>query len=217
MSGPQTLEEAEAELIEAWRAGDDTRAAAAEKVVDELDRLARERRKAATLHSVALWYAARGFRVFPLIPGTKIPFKGSNGCLDGSSNPDVVNGWWNAEPDANIGLATGHRVDVVDIDGLPGQTSRARHWDEVFAKVDADQLAKVLTPRPGGMHIYVPATGDGNRAGIVPGVDYRGKGGYVVAPPSVITEEAARKYDNHHPGHYEFLGTPNLDLTDGAA
>jgi hypothetical protein len=203
------IAEAEGRLYRAWERGENAdivRAAerAYEKATDK---------PLASLHQSALWYASVGLRVFPLIPGSKIPWKGSNGCLGASANPDVINGWWDESPLANIGLATGGRIDVVDIDGLPGQTSRAQHWDDIFGRIDGDALAKVNTPRPGGMHIYVPATGDGNRAGIVPGIDYRGRGGYVVAPPSVITEEAAKRYDNHTPGQYLFLGTPSLEVS----
>lgn len=190
----------EDQLAAAYAAGTDPTPLEAE--VDRLDQA--ERRTTATLHQSALWYASVGLRVFPLSPGSKIPYRGSNGCLDATSNPDVITGWWDHSPDANIGIATGHLVDVVDIDGLPGQKSRARHWDDIFAQVDADAIAKILTPRPGGMHLYVPATGDGNKAGILPGIDYRGRGGYVVAPPSVITPTHGT------PGTYRFLGTPRL-------
>jgi hypothetical protein len=42
----------------------------------------------------------------------------------------------------------------------------------------------VYTPR-GGRHLYVAPSGDGNAANFRPGLDYRGAGGYVVAPPSI--------------------------------
>lgn len=184
---------------------------------------------AVSMLSAALWYAQQGLRVFPLSPGTKIPYKGSNGCLSASSNPDVIRGWWETDPTSNIGIATGHLIDVVDIDGAPGQLSRGENWCAEgracetrgmkrlpwdvndcdhgpgrFAKIDAEKLAVVLTPRPGGMHMYVPAQGRPNRAGIFPGIDYRGTGGYVLAPPSVVTE-------GPNPGTYRFLGTPTFD------
>lgn len=151
------------------------------------------------LGSAALWYAEQGLKVFPLTPGTKIPFKGSRGCLDASNDLHQVRAWWERNPAANIGIATGHIVDVVDIDGPAGQRSRAAHWDDIFGQVDADNLGKALTPRVGGMHIYVPATSDGNSTNIVPSVDYRGRGGYVVAPPSSTPE-----------GRYMWLGQPDF-------
>lgn len=177
-----------------------------------------------TLLAAALWYAEQGVPVFALLPGRKHPFgtcsdckepkcKGPSTCghdqchglLDATTDEPRIRRWWTDRPTANIGLATGHAFDVVDIDGPEGQNSRAKHWDDIFAKIDADAIAKVLTPRPGGMHIYVPPTGDGNSAEIVPKVDYRGIGGYVLAPPSVI---APGNPDT--PGTYRFLGTPRL-------
>lgn len=134
-----------------------------------------------SLLDAALWYASQGLRVFPLSPLSKIPYKGSRGCKDATSDPDQIRAWWAAAPDANIGLATGHLVDVVDFDGPTGMASLAQHYDQ-FA--DLHILGVARTPRPGGHHWYVPATGHGNRAGIYPGIDYRGEGGYVVVPPS---------------------------------
>jgi hypothetical protein len=186
------------------------------------------------LLGAALWYASVGLRVFPLVPGTKSPFKGSDGCHGASSNDEVIRGWWAGDPQANIGIATGYGVDVVDFDPPQGQVSRATYWCSMnaecptramksmpwsaedcghgpgtFAKIEAAALGKVLTPRPGGMHLYVPAGfgGDGNRAGIAPGVDYRGRGGYVLAPPSLLDP-----YDGcPQGGAYRFLTTPQLE------
>lgn len=176
---PYTDEDLEQDLRHALDVGDP----------DEIGRLAREvdqRENAAAsvpLHAASLWYAEQGLRVFPLQPGTKIPMKGSRGCKDATGEVERIDAWWTATPDANIGLATGpdSGVDVVDIDGELGQRSRVRNW-EMFEALDV--IGKVITPRPGGMHLYVPATGKGNKAGIIDGVDYRGAGGYVVAPPS---------------------------------
>jgi hypothetical protein len=156
----------------------------------------------------ALWYATQGLRVFPLSPGSKIPFKGSDGCLAATTNPDLIRDWWDQDPDSNIGLATGYKVDVVDIDGPAGQKSRVDHWEDIFGQVDSDKVAVVSTPRPGGMHIYVPANGQGNAAAILPGIDIRGAGGYVLAPPSVLIEGRCKPSDT--PGTYRFLGTPNF-------
>lgn len=192
---PYNMDDAEAEARAAIDSGDLDRIAAATSTVDALDKP----KPAATLHQAALWYAGVGLRVFPLSPRSKIPFKGSKGCKEATSDPDAINAWWVETPDANIGIATGHLIDVVDIDGLEGQRSRAQHWDDIFATIDEDCLAKILTPRRGGMHLYVPAQGDGNSAHLFPGVDYRGAGGYVVAPPSVNDQ-----------GAYRFLGTPDL-------
>jgi hypothetical protein len=127
----------------------------------------------------ALWYAEQGLHVFPLQPQRKIPYKGSSGFKDATTDRDQILVWWNIDPLANIGIATGHLVDVIDIDGPIGVRSWARMEDL------PPIIGVVSTPRPGGNHLYVHATGRGNKAAIAPGVDYRGLGGYVVAPPSI--------------------------------
>ena len=133
----------------------------------------------------ALWYASVGLAVFPLQAGSKVPLRGSRGCKDASTDPDQIRQWWQSWPQANIGLATGGLVDVIDIDGPVGVASWAR-LDEL-----PEALGTVSTPRPGGSHLYVAAVpGLRNRTKIAPGIDFRGAGGYVVAPPSYVVEEA---------------------------
>jgi hypothetical protein len=130
--------------------------------------------------SAALYYAEQGLRVFPLQPKLKTPHRGSRGFKDATTDSDTIITWWyDVWPDSNIGIATGHLVDVIDIDGPEGVKSWAR-MDNL-----PEILGVVSTPRPGGNHLYIHATGRGNKAGIFPGVDHRGLGGYVVAPPSV--------------------------------
>lgn len=184
---------------------DGTAILAAGRVLDSLE----QPRGAVGLLGAALWYAEQGLKVFPLQAGAKIPHKLTRGFKDATTDEPTIRHWWATRPDSNIGVATGHLVDVIDIDGHAGQCSRTAHWDDIFERVQADRLATVLTPRPGGMHLYVPATGDGNKAGILPGIDYRGLGGYVVAPPSVIVDGA-------NPGTYAFLGEPHYGAAKAA-
>lgn len=164
------------------------------------------------LLGAALWYTQHDIPVFPLEPGGKRPAT-RHGCKDATTDPTRIRAWWQRAPDANIGIATGHHYDVVDIDGLTGQTSRDQHWDSIFAAIDAMNVGKVLTPRLAGMHIYIPATGRGCHKDLLPKIDYRGVGGYVVAPPSIITGTWA---DAHGatPGHYRWLGTPQLEQAE---
>ena len=166
-------------------AGDAARLAVLEDECDRRDRFTPQPPQVvASLLQSALWYASQGLAVFPLQPGTKTPMPGSHGCKDATIDPGQISAWWRARPDANIGIATGLVCDVADLDGWAGV--------DAWAALEGvpEQLGVVVTPRTegGGRHIYVPVTGQGNRARMLPGVDWRGQGGYVVAPPSVLPE-----------------------------
>ena len=140
-----------------------------------------DRRPAAPrLLDAALIYAGWGWPVFPLTAGRKTPAT-RNGFKDASTDPAVIRRWWKALPQANIGLPTGHGFDVVDVDAPAG-------WPAYAELVDTDTLPEVhgvVSTAGAGLHLYVRPTGGGNLAGLRPGVDYRGVGGYVVAPPSI--------------------------------
>ncbi|MFT3971713.1 MAG: bifunctional DNA primase/polymerase [Micropruina sp.] len=153
----------------------------------------------------ALWYASIGLQVFPLQPGRKVPFTGSNGCKDATTDAAMIRRWWAAAPNANIGIATGHLVDVIDIDGAPG----IRSWLDLEAPPEA--IGNVRTPRPGGSHHYLRATGRGNRAGIFPGIDYRGLGGYVLAPPSWLDEQPGQPYSGHYTWSKPLAISPTIE------
>lgn len=191
------MAEAEAQLARLCASGDAQGAEWWCRWVDAHDPASRA--VTASLAGSALWYAKRGLRVFPLRPGGKQPQPGSHGCKDASNDPEQVARWWAQAPEANVGIATGHLVDVIDVDGPQGNVSLARLLGD-HPHLLANRLGHVLTPRPGGRHFYVPADGDlGNGASLAPGIDYRGRGGYVVAPPS-RTEV----------GVYRWTGAPTL-------
>src|SRR5688500_388853 len=121
----------------------------------------------------ALKYAELGWPVFPVAPGGKAPaIAGGRGCLDATTDLCQIKAWWSKDPYRNIGLATGHVFDVVDVDGPTGAESWRKWW--------MGPEAALLVSTPKGQHWYFEKTGYGNRAGMLPGVDYRGKNGYVV-------------------------------------
>lgn len=172
----------------------------AERLAQELDALD-EAHPLVPLGRAALWYAEVGLPVFPLQPLSKIPHRGTRGVKEATTDPARIEAWWTAQEDSNIGLATGHLVDVLDFDGMDqAHAEWTKAFGPTWAGAGVHPLATVNTPRPGGLHIYVKATGDGNRAGVVPGVDYRGRGGYVLAPPSRLDTR-----NGQHPGRYSFL------------
>src|SRR5215203_3500214 len=53
------------------------------------------------------------------------------------------------------------------------------------SRAGRDQLRGPVAATGRGFHWHVLPPGLGNRAGILPGFDFRGRGSYVVGPPSV--------------------------------
>jgi hypothetical protein len=134
----------------------------------------------------ALDYAARGWPVLPLRPGTKLPLT-EHGLHDATTDEAQVREWWRRCPRANVGLRTGLAFDVLDVDGDEG-------LKELSALIGGDEVElpagpAVATPS-GGLHVYFRPTGLGNRARFRKGLDWRGSGGYVVAPPSLLPRPA---------------------------
>lgn len=173
-----TREHVERAMLRALADGDQERALAR---AAELDAMPPKPRPSVV--GAALWYASHGLPVFPLQAGTKIPLARSRGVKDASTDAEQVRAMFN-RPGLNIGLATGHRVDVIDFDGTEAHRSWTEAYGATWEEAEVTVLATVSTPRAGGLHVYTPVTGGGNRARLCPGVDHRGLGGYVVAPPS---------------------------------
>lgn len=134
--------------------------------------------------TAALEYARKGWSVFPLATGLKVPRAGSSGFKDATIDPEVIHAWWSTNPTANLAIATGavSGIDVIDVDGERGIASlrELMRCGPSFPTTYA-----VKTPR--GLHLYLQhRPGVRSRANFRPGIDIRGDGGYVVAPPSIV-------------------------------
>jgi hypothetical protein len=125
-----------------------------------------------------------------------------HGVKDATCNRARILAWWTRHPQANIGLATGHRFDVLDVDGPEG----AQAIRTLAAECGLASSGPLVRTGGGGWHFYLAPTGLGNvhPRGLAQ-VDWRGRGGYVVAPPS-----------RHASGHpYQWLTGRDLDASPG--
>jgi len=102
-----------------------------------------------------------------------------HGLKDASADVAVVEDWWLQFPTANIGILTGVGFDALDVDGVDG----GRSMEALSASHGPFPEGPVATTGRGLHRLFLP-TGVGNRAALMPGLDWRGLGGYVVAPPS---------------------------------
>lgn len=125
----------------------------------------------------ALAYARAGLRVLPL--NGKLP-RNQNGSTGATLDEDIINKWWRLWPTADIGIATGDGLIVVDFDI---DTEMTPAQAELFNELDKDWLVKT---GGGGYHVYYTCHADisNSASSICERVDIRGRGGYVVAPPS---------------------------------
>lgn len=128
----------------------------------------------------ALQYREAGFGVIPVGPNKKPRLKWEPYQKEKASEFDIKK-WWIRWPDSMIGIVTGSisGICVIDIDTPQGKAA----IDEILP--DSLITPTASTPR-GGQHLYfqMPDEDLRNNAGAIPGVDFRGNGGYVVVPPS---------------------------------
>jgi len=153
------------------------------------------------LLSAALDCAARGWMVIPLhtphgagcscgradcTSVGKHP-RTRNGSKDASRDPAVIREWWRRWPDANVGIATGPESGllVLDVDGVQGEQSLIDLARRGFTLPDGYSVRT----GSGGQHHYFgwPEGTDVRNSArkIAPGLDIRGVGGLVAAPPSL--------------------------------
>lgn len=149
----------------------------------------------------ALEYTRRGWSVLPLKAQGKRPLVGWEEFQRRRADEAEVRLWFESFPRANVGIVTGAISGLVVLDIDPGHGG-----DDSLAELEKahDVLPnsiEVLTGG-GGRHVYFrhPGAIVRNQAGLAPGIDLRGDGGYVVAPPSIHPSGREYRFEvSHHP------------------
>jgi hypothetical protein len=139
-------------------------------------------------------YAARGYPVFPCAAHGKKPIT-RRGLKDATADARRVRDWWHLWPTANVAIRTGDVFDVLDVDGDEGLDELSRLAGGDDAVIPCGPCAR--TPR-GGAHLYFEPSGLGNKASFAPGLDWRGAGGYVIAPPSLGPNGTSYEWHEEH-------------------
>lgn len=139
-----------------------------------------------SLKEAALEYAKLGYAVFPLKPKTKEPAT-THGFYEASTDAGTIEAWWVKNPDYNIGIACGNGLAVIDIDQHPEDgkfgLDTLRAWEKDHGEL---QPTWTVLTGTGGLHYWYKTNLDfKNVVEVLPGIDIRSKGAYVVAPPSI--------------------------------
>lgn len=170
----------------------------------------------------ALEYAEKGLAVFPLKPRMKTPiYKG--GFHNATTNPKTIKKWWRKNPDANIGIATGQKsgglvvfdFDINEKKGKNGSES-LKNWLNEKRLPDLPDTVTSITGGGGCHYLYRDKKHTHKtRAGILPGVDIRADGGYIVAPQSIHPN--GNRYEWELSGHIDDMDIFDISEGDNSA
>jgi len=153
---------------------------------------------APNMKKAALWYTRNRIPVFPVYwpveggcscgkrdchsPG-KHPLT-PRGFKDASTDEAQVIEWWTTHPFANIGIPTGEASEFLVVDCDPRHGGPAERGELIQQFGPIPDTAEVITGG-GGRHFYFRYGGGAVPKNLAEGIDLKGDGGYVVAPPSM--------------------------------
>ena len=135
----------------------------------------------------ALAWAARGFRVFPITPGDKMPPKGMTFKTEATTDADKIRSWWAFNPKYNYGVAAGNGTLIVDVDA-------AKNGFASLLDLDLPDATLTVRTPGGGLHLYFSGPDVANSVDrLAPGIDIRSAGGYVIGPGSFFADPTGKK------------------------
>jgi len=148
-----------------------------------------------TLLHAALYYSQYA-KVFPLQAGTKIPLFPGSWPQYATQDPIQVTRWWSENPTANIALAAGDNLTILDLDvkdGKDGIASIRALYKELG--LDAQSIPTPQSTPSGGKHVVFAHPSNrahpfhnGTNRGESGGIDVRSGNAYVVAAPSRLDD-----------------------------
>jgi hypothetical protein len=146
-----------------------------------------------TVERAAQDYARRGWSVIAVEPRGKRPVVAWQEFQRRIAAPDEIAGWYRRSPERNVAIVTGavSGLVVLDVDPRHGGAEGLAQLERAHGALPPTLEAET---GGGGRHLYF-ASGEGsvrNKVGLAPGVDVRGEGGCVVAPPSL--HASGRRY-----------------------
>jgi Bifunctional DNA primase/polymerase, N-terminal/Primase C terminal 1 (PriCT-1)/Helix-turn-helix domain len=137
------------------------------------------------LERAAVQCAVNGLPVFPLRPRGKRPLR-RGWQATATADPAAVSATWRDHPEANIGVdcTRGGLVVVLDADSARGESA--------LRDLNLPETTTVRTAR--GFHAYLSG-GAPTRTNLWPGLDVRGRGGYVAGAGSVHPSGAHYRWE----------------------
>ncbi len=161
--------------------------------------------ESASIAQAAARYLAGGWSVLPLRRGEKRPLIHWEMLQQARADAATLEQWFARWPDANVGIVTGEvsNLIVVDVDPKHGGDDSLADLERRYGPLPETVEART---GGGGRHLYFAHPGGlvPNRVGLAQGIDLRGDGGYIVAPPSL------------HPSGQLYAWAPGRSPTDMA-
>ena len=165
----------------------------------------------------ALDYAKRGWPVFPChspangtcscgkttcaSPG-KHP-RVEHGLKGATTDPAIIRSWWVKWPAANVAIVTGAESGLVVLDVDPDKGGTESLYDLQHRHGQLPPTPENLTGG-GGTHLFFQRPGipiKNSTGALGPGLDVRGDGGYIIAPPSLHVSGGVYEWDIEHNDH----------------
>jgi hypothetical protein len=147
---------------------------------------------------LALKWCSQGFKVFPVHSVSDGVCSCKRGDCQNKGKHPRITGWqswaegagenqirelWRKYPDANVGIKTGGKLVVVDVD--------LRHWGHVewkrlqeYYAIQVPETFRVKTGS-GGFHLFFSTDKPLRSGELAKGIDFKGAGGFVIAAGSI--------------------------------